>query len=858
MATTMVNTDSKQAFLKQFNECVQDRLKNSHATQFSAFARLYYANEDLDEIEGKAINDVFGNAFGWWNFIQEYSGKAPKISVFNPSLEEDGWLCGHTVVAVLQKDMPFLVDSISIEINSRNIELHAIKSIVVTSVRDDSGNLLEIVGKGEKIKRQQDRHYSDEAIIYLEINRHTDEAAMRDLSEALESVLRDVEVVVEDYKPLLECIDIARANYSQVQAGVEKDRLREADEFLKWLADGFFTFLGHVEYEFVERDGAKVLMEKTDSRLGLFRLHGSKPDCVAEADFNPGMAEFHRSAQSLSFTKSAVRSRVHRHAYSDYVVVKQYDENGVIIGERRFLGLYTSPVYTLSPTKIPKIRGKVDYVMKHSGLNRNSHDGKALLQVLETFPRDELLQASEEELLQTASGVSRIKERHMVRLFVRNDPYGKFVNCIVYVPRDKFSTEVRHKIQDLIGGAIKAQEHEFTTYFSESVLARTHIVFRVDPDATPEFDVKRLEQQIVDITRSWEDRFHESLCDTHGEEKGVRLFEQYGGGFSSAYRESYEARSAVQDLETIADLSAENSLAMSFYQPMGAEKNAMRFKVFHYEEQLELSDVIPVLENLGLRVVGEHPYRIGANDGRRVWMHDFDLTYNLDTEIDAHRARNNFQEAFAAIWRKQSDSDAFNRLILGARISWREVVVLRAYASYMKQTLFNFSDTYIANTLANHLSITRNLVALFKSTFDPRVNQSTKQDIERIARLQVKILESLDEVDNLNEDRIIRRYLDLIQGTLRTNFFQPGANGEPKNYVSFKFAPQTIPDIPEPRPLFEIFVYSPRVEGVHLRGGTVARGGLRWSDRQQDYRTEVLGLGKSAAGEERGHRTQRR
>ncbi len=847
MDISLVTAGTKAAFFQQLSACIDEKLSGEQAAKLNDFARIYYSQHDLEELEGTALNDIFGSAFSWWNFVQHYSSNAPKVRVYNPSLEEDGWLCGHTVVAVLQKDMPFLVDSIRIEVNRRNITIHEIRSTVVSVARDQQGQLQDLIarGNGEPQAKPKERTYHQEAMIYLEINLHTDESAMQDLADSLRSVLRDVDVVVADYPLLLEQLADTRNTLANVKEKVLEDMAREADAFLQWLADGYFTILGYVEYEFQGSGKNRCLQEKADSRLGLFRLHGSQPERLNESDFNEGMCRFHLSPQVISFTKSSVRSRVHRQAYSDYVVVKRYDAQGKVCGESRFMGLYTSPVYTLSPTKIPLIKQKVNNVLLRSGLDLTSHDGKALIQVLETFPRDELFQSSESELFETVMGVARIKERHKVKLFMRRDPYGKFVNCIIYVPRDEFSTQIRIRIQDLIGSAIHAQEHEFTTHFSESVLARCHIVFRVDPNDPVEFDIERLQRQIVDITRSWSDRLHESLCDYYGEEQGSRLYHIYGDAFASSYKESYEARSAVQDIEVIGQLSADNTLAMSFYQPIGADNRDMRFKVFHWNHLLELSDVIPVLENLGLRVIGEHPYRIRGKGRNMVCMQDFALRFDLNVEVDVHAVRHNFQDAFAAIWNKRTDSDAFNRLVLGARLSWREVALLRTYACYMKQTMFNFSLTYIANTLAHHLDITRNLVALFKSYFDPRVNQKSYNENRRIERLSQKIIDGLDRVNNLSEDRIIRRYLDLIQGTLRTNFFQVDATGGAKSYISLKFSPQSIANIPEPRPMYEIFVYSPRIEGVHLRGGAVARGGLRWSDRLQDYRTEVLGLVKA-------------
>ncbi|NIB42652.1 NAD-glutamate dehydrogenase [Pseudomaricurvus alkylphenolicus] len=788
-------------------------------------------------------NDAKGRALCCWHFLNNRSIEN-KIRVFNPDLEKDGWLCEHTVILILSEDREFLVDSLRIELTRRGLQIHEVDSVIVDVLRDREGVLQRVSLKDAHLDEGA-AEARTEALVYLEVSRHTDESDMLELTSAFRSVLRDVGTVVTDHQSLRAKVVAAGEELTRVEDKALKVNVEEARSFLKWLANGHFVLLGYCEYEFQELEGKRLLCERTDQRLGLFRLREGHDTTAFEDDLNPGMTRFHLTPQLLSFSKSSVRSRVHRHAYSDYVVVKKFDAQGRVCGEGRFLGLYTAAVYTLSPTLIPVVRQKVANVLARADLDPGSHDGKALRQIVETFPRDELFQSNESELLETIRGVAHIKERQQVRLFVRRDPYGKFVNAIVYVPRDQFNTQIRERIQHLIGAAINAQEHEFTTYFSESVLARCHIVFKVDPEQTPSIEVKRLERRIVDIARSWQDRLYDSLCETHGEELGTQLFKRYAGGFTSGYQEYFEARAAVQDLSAIDGLNKEQPLAMSFYQPMGAATNAMRFKVFHLGSTLELSDVIPVLENLGLRVLGEHPFQIKSSDGRRVWMHDFDLRFGLQTDIDVQSARQNFQDAFAAIWNREAHNDAFNRLVLGARLSWREVTVLRAYACYMKQTMFNFSQTYIANTLANHLDITRNLVALFKFTFDPRVNGGAQRDLERIDRLRQKILDSLDRVDNLNEDQIIRRYLEFIQGTLRTNFFQNGPEGTPKNYISLKFAPQTIEDIPEPRPLYEIFVYSPRVEGVHLRGGSVARGGLRWSDRLQDYRTEVLGLVKA-------------
>ncbi|MCR8922261.1 NAD-glutamate dehydrogenase [Dasania sp. GY-MA-18] len=847
MDTTTVAPMTKTEFSSSLNELIAKKLKAKEAKAVQSFAQHYYALTPLSELEGREWDDLFGIVYGWWNFIQNYKRKAPSITVFNPTVSEHSWKCGHTVIMAQMRDMPFLVDSLRMEINRRNIAIHSISSSVLTMVRDGKGELLEVLPNNDHTKSSKGRRVAKEALMYFEINLHTSEQEMKQLTKALGDVVKEVALAVDDYQPVLEQVQSTIANLSLAKAATDKikEDISESSEFLQWMADGYFTFLGYSEYEFYTVKGKKYLREVTDSRLGLFKCDKKTDKSIAVDDFNPGMTRHHLSTQAIAFSKSSVRSRVHRPSYSDYIVVKKYDSKGNVCGECRYLGLYTSPVYLLSPTKIPLIRKKYDEVIKRSGMDPNSYEGKLLRQTLETFPRDELFQSGSSELYETALETAFINERHMVRLFMRKDSYGKFVTSTVYVPRDVFSSDIRKQIQQLISKEIEAEENEFTTHFSESILVRSHIVFKVNPDKPVNYDVKALEQKIIDLTRTWNDHLLDALCATHGEEKGTNLYNDYSTAFRSSYKENFDAQLAVDDIEIINTINDNNKLAMSFYQYQGADEDDLRFKVFSVDDVVELSDVVPVLENLGLRVVGEHPYKVTRKDGSTIWIHDFFLVFGLPVSVDVEVAKSTFQEAFAAVWFGESDSDAFNRLVLGARLNWREVALLRTYANYMKQTMFNFPKSYLANTLSNHLDITRNLVALFKSMFDPRVNRLTEKSSDRIERLKEKIESALESVDNLDEDRIFRRYLEMISATLRTNFYQDDSEGKHKPYISIKLSPKKISNIPEPRPLYEIFVYSPRVEGVHLRGGKVARGGLRWSDRLQDYRTEVLGLVKA-------------
>ena len=840
MKNTLILTHELAAFLQELRQFANEKLNTAELSGFMHFAEHYFSRYPMEDLVGRHLTDMFGCVYQWWRYLHKFDGETSKVTLFNPKLDVDGWVCPHTVLVVLQRDMPFLVDTIRIEMNRRNIAIHAIKSTLLKVQRDPKNQLVRLLEVGE-----EEKITGNEAFVYVEINLLTSEDELKNIAQSVLSVLAELAAVVRDFQPMLQAARAAEQNLNNAKASVAHANVAESQAFLAWLCDNSFTFLGCSEYDFGEQDGKKYLRENAEKRLGIFAHKGGAENYAETDDLHSGLARFHLAPQVLTFSKSSVRSRIHRQAYSDYVVLKRFDHKGDVIGEMRFLGLYTSSVYTSSPCKIPLIRHKVSNVFDRSGLSAQSHDGKSLQQILETFPREELFLSNSSELYETVSGVARINERYQVRLFMRRDPFGKFVSCLIYIPRDVFTTQLRLRIQALIGDAVHATECEFTTYFSESILARVYVVFKVDQRLPLEYDQAKLQSRIQEISRSWEDHLQTSLLESYGEEKAMRVLADYRDAFSSSYKEHFESRTAVHDISSIAELKTKNDIALSFYQPPGAEPHVVRFKIFRKTKTIELSDIIPVLEHLGLRVLSENPYSIQSQSHGLIWLHDFQLSYNLPNIIDVHHVKALFQDAFSAIWHKKTDSDAFNKLVLGAELSWREVFVLRAYASYMRQTLFNFSDQYIAGALVNHRAITQQLIALFKQKFNPTLFQHLPEKEAELNILREDIIANLDAVENLNEDRILRRFLLLIDGSLRTNFFQKAEGGADKDYLSIKLSPRTIPDIPEPRPLFEIVVYALRMEGVHLRGGKVSRGGLRWSDRMQDYRTEVLGLVKA-------------
>src|ERR687898_525258 len=460
----------------------------------------------------------------------------------------------------------------------------------------------------------------------------------------------------------------------------------------------------------------------------------------------------------------------------------------------------------------------------------------------ETTPRDELFQISEDELFKVSMGILHLQERQRVRLFVRRDTYGRFFSCLVYVPRDRYNTDIRQRMQDILQEAFNGESAEFNVRLSESVLARLHFIIYTDPDEVPDYDVDEIEARLVEATRSWRDNLYDALIEQCGEETGTELFRNYRDAFPPGYRDDFLSRTAVVDIRRIEDLPSENDLGMSLYHPLAAPEDLLRFRLYRLGEQISLSEVMPLLEDMGVEVADQRPYRIEPAKGTPVWINDFGLVHEAQGELQTDQVKEIFQDAFARAWRGTVEDDGFNRLVLRAQLTWREITILRAYCKYLRQTATTFSQRYMEETLAANPHITQLLVELFKTRLDPGRQERAEEEAER---LQEEIKEALEAVMSLDEDRILTSFLNVTQATLRTNYFKCGPDGEPKPYLSFKLDPTSIPELPLPRPMFEIFVYSPRAEGVHLRGGEVARGGIRWSDRREDFRTEILGLMKA-------------
>lgn len=822
--------ESRQDLLKQLAERLHDRLEPTRAEAIDAFARHFYATVPVEDLIDRRLDDLYGATLSIWQFLQHHDPQSPKVRVFNPDFEEHGWQSTHTFVAVLHEDMPFLVDSVRIELNRRGLTVHAIQNAVV-AVSRDAQHQLQTLGSPRDAKAPEAR----ESLVVIEVDRHTDPELLETIEHNLHEVLRDVRTAVGDFDDMCEQI---RGSIQEIEKNcppqIDPDDHEEAIAFLEWLLKDNFTFLGYDEYHL--EDGK--LIRDPDSVLGVFRL--DQPRYCERIRTEEGVGEHDNYVlvpQLLSFAKSAHHSRVHRPTYPDYITVDRYDDDGNVIGERRFFGLFTSTVYNESPRNIPLLRRKLKAVMDVAGFNPQGHNGKQLLQVLEVYPRDDLFQMNTEALASTALGILNIRERRQVRLFIRTDVSGKFYSCLVFVPRDVFSTDLRQRIQHMLCDELDARFGDFNTYLSESVLARIQLILRFNGDTPSQYDLKRLENKVSRLARSWRDDLQAAMIEGFGEERANHLMEQFHEAFSASYREDFTARTAVFDVQHLLTLDSENDLALSLYRPLEEQSGGVNLKLFHRASQIPLSDVLPMMENLGLRVIGERPYDINGPQ-QRYWIHDFELEHS-GAEVSLSDMRETFSEAFKRIWAGEADNDAFNRLIIGAGLDWREVAMLRGYARYLKQIRFGMSQDYIATTLANYPVITQALVELFQQRFDP--NRDDHDTSDCVARIN----EHLEAVASLNDDQLLRRFMELILATLRTNYYQQNDKGRAKDYIAYKLEPSKVTGMPKPRPAFEIFVCSPRVEGVHLRSGKVARGGLRWSDRHEDFRTEVLGLAKA-------------
>ena len=849
---------------------LRKRLPKAQHAQGEAFANAFYLRMGEDEWAQHSTESWAAMAVDLFAFVQQRKAGTPKVRLFNPTMDSHGWESPHTVLQVINDDMPFLVDSVMMALAEADISVHVLGHPVVPVTRDKAGKLVAI---GDGLPESQ---------MHLEIDRQSPQS-MVDLEKKLVTVLEDVRAIVADWSEMRDKMLQIAEDLTVRTLPIDDDSRKEGQEFLRWVADDHFTFLGYREYDVVAQGGEDMLRAIKGSGLGLLRgkdTHSPRALSSLAATSMPNSG----SVDALILTKTNARATVHRRGYMDYISVLSFDATGKPVREERFLGLYTSSAYTRRPWDIPLVRERHEYVMRQSGLADDSHSGKALRHILETLPRDELFQASGEELLKIATGILSLQERGRSKLFLRRDRFGRFFSGLVYIPRERFNTDVRLRIESLLKRELRGERVDSTVLLSDSPLAQLHVLVRPKPDelgvdGMPQVDNAGIEAELSEIVRDWREDLAGVLAERHGEERGLAMAATFGSALPPGYIEDVSVPVAAADVEQLAALEGPDDLRLSLYRARPGA-GGLRFKFYRQQTDITLSDALPMMENMGLRVIAEHPYRLLA-DGEVVYIQDFEVeTSSPDADIDG--IRGNFEDAFSRTWRGEVENDGFNRLILAAGLTWRQISMLRAYAKFLLQVGVPFSQSYVEETFSRYPVLARLLVELFEARFDPSTGKESKADIkvgmeqfrQQIVRLcgsdetllaalqpviaarggkreaqteatSMALKTLLDRVSSLDEDRILRSFMSVIEATLRTSYYQDGVGGAGCGYVAYKFDSELVPDLPKPRPYREIFVYGPRVEGIHLRFGPVARGGLRWSDRREDFRTEVLGLVKA-------------
>jgi glutamate dehydrogenase len=757
------------------------------------------------------------------------------VKVSTPSVSANGWEAhGHSIVEVVTDDMPFLVDSVLMELNRQDHDVHLVVHPRFDVRRSGSGELEGVVPADERSPAPEGQ--LRESWMHMEIGRLGDREAGAALEAALRSVLGDVRAAVEDWAAMRERVDAIVSDVRSGDLPLPAAEVEQGCGLLSWLAADHFTFLGYREYALGADD---VLRPVAGTGLGILRDQAVGGDAAGSL---PPLPEFVRTRARekalLVLAKANSRATVHRPTYLDYVGVKTFGADGEVTGERRFLGLWSSAAYTESLRRIPLLAQKADGVLAEAGLDARSHAGKALLDILEGYPRDELLTAPVKELATVAEAVLQARERRRLRLFVRPDPYRRYLTCLVYLPRDRYNTSVRERFARILREQLQGASVEFTARVGDSPLAQIHFVVRPPAgEGIPAVDVGALERQLIEAARSWSDDFVNAVSAEFGEAEAARLLRAYRGAFPPAYVEDFSPRAAAADVRRIEAIVGDEGVDIAISDRVDAPPDEVRLTVYRVGSPLTLTAVLPMLASFGVEVVDERPHELVGLD-RPTWIYEFGLRAPAPV---GEEERAPLEEALRAIWAGACEVDGFNGLVLDPGLRWRQVVVLRAYARYLRQTGTPFSLESIEGALRENVELTRLLVELFEARFDPDRAAGATPTEEAIAD---RIADGLDDVVRLDHDRILRSYLGLIRATLRTNHFVL-ADGRHRPYLSVKLDPTAVPDLPEPRPRFEIFVHSPRVEGVHLRFGPVARGGLRWSDRRDDFRTEVLGLVKA-------------
>ncbi len=822
---------------------------------FQHFLEIFYSDNKLSDFENYSIEDLYFAGLHSFNFFCEKKNSVSRVKISNPKQDKEGFNAQYTFIDIINKDMPFLVDSVVAFLDKNGFKIKNVIHPVYKVLRDKNGEF-----KGLNFDKSQLQDFKVESIIQLHIDKISSENVSKEIQENIERILQSVELVVEDWQKMLQLAKEAQAQIDN-SLNIVKDQqyLQEVKDFIAWLINGNFIFLGANEFTIDKNKKDEYqLSEISGCAHGMFRTNIAefKPHVV-----NSSSAEVNDSITKpfvIEILKSRYRSKIHRITNAERIRIQKISPEGKIIGEYRFIGLFTSSAYVSSISSIPLIRNKIQQVINASGFGKGSHNYKDLVSTLESYPRDELFQINEVDLLRNATGIVSICGRSVVKFFAREDKFKRFVSCLIFTPRDRSNSQIRDQIKEVLVKAYQGEVADSFVQITESNLIRFHVIIRTDGEIC-KVDERKIELEIEGITKVWSDELSEAIKNKFDSENSLSLFARYKNAFSVSYTNRFNAFDASCDIaliekalmlkKAVFDL---NNVELKGAKPLNSELGDIcEFKIFTANKQIPLSEIMPLLDSFGFDVIQEHTYNINIEEESRtrsitkVWIQYFQLNLTKNGGKLTKDIKDNFEQIISLIYQKEIDGGALNRLVINCNLNWKEVFMLRAYSKYLYQTNFRYSQSYLADALYNLPEITKNLVKLFITKFDPSQLKSLAENEKNIQLITNKILADLTLVKDVIFDDVIRKFLTVISATTRTNYFQKSVTGNFKGYLSFKFDCKKIPHLPLPLPFAEIFVYSPRVEAIHLRGGKVARGGLRWSDRHEDFRTEVLGLMKA-------------
>jgi glutamate dehydrogenase len=832
---------AKRALIDATVELARGRYREMDPDRTERLLREYYRRAAPLDLAGKEPTDLYAAALRHWQLGRRRLPGETLVRVYDPSPEEDGWHTEHTVLDVVNDDMPFIVDSVAAELQRRELTVHVLLHPLASVTRDADGDLLDVRRAGDDTGPDAEGETTRrESFLHVELDRLSGPAERERVADAIREILGDVRDATADWRAMsARAMAVADELDGPPPPGVDAEEWTEAAALLRWLVDEHFTFLGFREYELRSTPDGDELVSVDGTGLGLQR--DAAPSARNLTRLSPRIATLARSPRVLNLTKANRLSTVHRAVPLDYVGVKRFAVDGTVLGERRFLGLYTAAAYAAPGAEVPVVRRRLAAVVERAGFLPGSHDANRLRQVLGTLPRDELLQYEADDLYETALGIIDLRDRRRVSLFVRRETYGRWLSCLVLAPRDRYNTDVRLRMQRVLLDAYRGVGCTFSTVLGDDPIARVHIQVLTEAgidEELPETEVVR--ERLERVTRRWEDDLRASLRAALGEQQGLTLFSRYHHRLPGAYAEDVLPDAAVADIVALEALG-EDDLSVRLLRPLEAVHDELRLRVYRTGGAIELSSVLPLLHDLGARVLDERPYEIRGDGEPACWIYDMGLRVEPDLSDAARRQL--VEEAFVAAWRGEVESDGFAGLVTRAGLAWREVVVLRACARYLRQVGTTFSPSYVEEALLRNAGVAALLARLFALRFDPDLRDVADEAVA----VRAEIDERIDAVTSLDEDRILRSFRAVVEACVRTNHYRSAAAGAPARSpaLALKLDPSLVPDIPRPVPAHEVFVYSPRTEGVHLRMGRVARGGLRWSDRREDYRTEILGLVKA-------------